>query len=288
VRLDFCVRDTGIGMNEEQMGRIFHSFSQADSSTTRKYGGTGLGLTISKKLVELMGGRIWAESTPGEGSRFIFTARFPIAKPVPSVAAVLPGVDNLRVLVVDDQQEARLVLVDLLSALGVGSAAGKGIACADSGAQALAMVRQALDAAQTYDLLLLDWVMPGMDGGAVLQALQDSGMDRLPLSVVVSAYDTEMMHEAADHLGAHHFLSKPVLPEALRKLLNTLTGNAGDERVGGQDSRVDADLIGIPNRVVVSEKTLQKKSVEIKKRDKSTGSLIALGKLLGYLDKLVR
>ncbi|HCI15089.1 MAG TPA: hybrid sensor histidine kinase/response regulator [Gallionellaceae bacterium] len=262
VLLRFCLRDTGIGMTPQQVGNLFQEFSQADGSTTRKYGGTGLGLTISKKFVELMGGRIWVESTPGEGSSFIFTARFAIAKPVPPVAAVLPGVDVLRVLVVDDQPEAQLVLVDLLAALGVGVAHHRTIDCASSGAEALAMIRQALDAGQPYDLLLVDWVMPEMDGGGVLQALQDSGMDHPPLSVVVSAYDSEIMHEAADRLGAEHFLPKPVLPEALRKLLNTLTGNTVNEG-GGHESRIDADLNGMSVLLVEDNPINQQLAVEL-------------------------
>ncbi len=229
VLLRFSLRDTGIGMTPEQVGKLFQEFSQADGSTTRKYGGTGLGLTISKKFVELMGGRIWVESTPGEGSNFIFTARLTIAKPVPLFPAVLPGVDVLRVLVVDDQPEARLVLVDLLTVLGVGSAHGKGIDCAANGEETLAMVKQAFDDGQPYDLLLLDWIMPVMDGGIVVQALQNSGLTHPPLPVVVSAHDSEMMHETANRLGVKHFLSKPVLPEALRKLLNALTGNSVEE-----------------------------------------------------------
>ncbi len=263
VLLRFSMRDTGIGMSEEQVGNLFQEFSQADGSTTRKYGGTGLGLTISKRFVELMGGRIWVESTPGEGSSFIFTARFPIAKPVSPVAAVLPGVDVLRVLVVDDQPEARLVLVDLLTALGVGTAHGREVDCAADGEAALVMIRRALDAGQPYDLLLLDWVMPAMDGGAVLQALQGSGMAHPPLPVVVSAYDSEVMHEAADRLGAQHFLSKPVLPEALRKLLNNLTGNTADERNGGNDSHIDADLNGMRVLLVEDNPINQQLAVEL-------------------------
>jgi signal transduction histidine kinase/DNA-binding response OmpR family regulator len=263
VLLRFSLRDTGIGMTPEQVGNLFQEFSQADGSTTRKYGGTGLGLTISKKFVELMGGRIWVESTLGEGSCFIFTARFPIAKPVPIVPAVLPGVDVLRVLVVDDQPEAQLVLVDLLTALGVGAAHDKEIDCAASGEVAMAMVRQAFDDGSPYDLLLLDWVMPEMDGGAVLQVLQNSGMARPPLSVVVSAYDSEVMHDAAARLGAQHFLPKPVLPEALRKLLNTLTGNTIVEHNGNHESRVNANLAGM--RVLLVEDNLinQQLAVEL-------------------------
>ena len=261
--LRFCMRDTGIGMTPEQVANLFQEFSQADGSTTRKYGGTGLGLTISKKFVELMGGRIWVESSPGEGSNFIFTARFPIAKPVPPEAKVLPGVDVLRVLVVDDQPEARQVLVDLLSALGVSLAHANGIACAASGEKALAMLRQAQDAGQPYDLLLVDWVMPEMDGGAVLQALRDTPMAHPPLAVIVSAYDSDMIHQTAERLGTRHFLPKPVLPEALRKLLNTLTGNTTSESNEYLNSRVDANLNGM--RVLLVEDNLinQQLAVEL-------------------------
>jgi len=250
VRLRFCVRDTGIGMSAGQVEQLFHEFTQADGSTTRKYGGTGLGLTISKKFVELMDGRIWVESRFGEGSRFIFTARLPIAKPVQPVAP-LPGVGALRVLVVDDQPEAQLVLVDLLTALGVGAALGQKIDSAADGNAALAMIKTAHDACLPYDLLLLDWVMPEMDGAALLQALKSSDMMPAPQTVVVSAYDSEMMHETLRRLGALHFLPKPVLPEALRKLLNTLTGNSVDEHRGSYDSRINANLNGM--RVLLAE-----------------------------------
>ncbi len=260
VLLRFTMRDTGIGMSPEQVGRLFQEFTQADGSTTRKYGGTGLGLTISKKFVELMGGSIWVESTPGEGSSFIFTARFPIAMPAPPSPAPLPGVDVLRVLVVDDQPEARVVLAGLLHALGVGAAYGQEIDCVASGAAALARVKQAHDAGQPYDLLLVDWVMPEMDGGAVLQALKDSGMAHPPLSVVVSAYDSDIMHEAASRLGAQHFLPKPVLPEDLRTLLNTLTGNTVDEH---RSLDADANLNGM--RVLLAEDNIinQQLAVEL-------------------------
>ena len=251
--LRFSLQDTGIGMTHKQIENLFQEFSQADGSTTRQYGGTGLGLSISKKFVELMGGRIWVESTPGEGSNFIFTARFPIAKPLPNLA-VLPDVDKLRVLVVDDLPEARLVLVDLLTVLGVGSAHKQGIDFAVSGATALKIIQQALDAGQPYDLLLLDWIMPAMNGGEMLQALQNSGMAHLPLAVVVSAQDSEMMHEASERLGVQHFLSKPVLPEALRHLLNTLTGNSSDEGSSSLASRIDANLSGM--RVLLTEDNL--------------------------------
>jgi len=251
--LRFSIRDTGIGMSAEQAGQLFQAFTQVDGSTTRKYGGTGLGLAISKKLAELMGGRIWVESMPGEGSNFIFTARFPIAEPGRAVAAALPGVDLLRVLVADDLSEARLALVGLLNALGVGAAYDQEIASSANGEAALTMVRQAFDAGQPYDLLLLDWAMPDIAGG-LLQALQNSGMPHLPLPVAVSSYWPETVREAAAHLGIQHVLSKPVLPQALRKLFSSLAGNAADKYSESLDSCVNADLNGM--RVLLVEDNL--------------------------------
>jgi signal transduction histidine kinase/DNA-binding response OmpR family regulator len=224
VLLRFCLKDTGIGMSEKQVGRLFQEFTQADGSTTRKYGGTGLGLTISKKFVELMGGKIWVESVEGEGSSFIFTARFAILKPLLLVAETLVDVDKLRVLIVDDEYCARLVLANLLDALGVGKS--NEITYVSNGQEALQMLQQAEDNHQPFDLLFVDWVMPEMDGGELVRIMQDSALSHKPQVVIVSAYDSDIMHEAMASFGVQHFLSKPVLPEALRKLLNMVTDNA--------------------------------------------------------------
>ena len=110
------VSDTGIGIPAEKRQMIFQSFTQADASTTRRYGGTGLGLTISKRLVELMGGRIWLESTEGQGSTFHFTARFGIPEEPVHAAERRPDLRGLRTLVVDDNATNRLVLRATLGA----------------------------------------------------------------------------------------------------------------------------------------------------------------------------
>ena len=224
--LQFTVRDTGIGMTTEQMARLFQEFTQADGSTTRRYGGTGLGLTISKRIVELMGGRIWADSVPGQGSSFHFTAHFPQTRPPAPEAVPLPSADAMRVLVVDDQPDARLALLDLLGALGVGTALPGGIDQADDGDTALAMVDAALADARPYDLLLIDWVMPRLDGAAMLKALRARDDRGALLPVVVSAYDSQTLHDTASALGVRHFLPKPVLPESLRDLIKRLVSGA--------------------------------------------------------------
>ncbi len=225
LKLRFAVSDTGIGMTEEQVGRLFQEFTQADGSTTRKYGGTGLGLTISKKLVELMGGKIWVESKAGVGTTFLFNAVFPLVPAAEIQTTPLTGVDQLRVLVVDDRHEARTVLSELLGALRVGTTRRPlGVATVSSGEEALAAIEQAEREDNPFNLLLLDWVMPGMDGAQVLKRLQALPLRQPLVPVIVSAYDSDNMHDVAQKLGASHFLSKPVLPDTLRSLLRKLTG----------------------------------------------------------------
>ncbi|MRV72368.1 response regulator [Duganella sp. FT92W] len=222
IALRFTVRDSGIGMTREQVAQLFQEFTQADGSTTRRFGGTGLGLTISRRLVDLMGGEITVDSLPGCGSSFSFTVRLgaaPVFADAATPADPLPGNMQLRVLVADDNAEARSVLTGMLGALGVGNA---GVACAPDGATALAMMAEARAAGRPYDLLLLDWAMPGLAGDAVLQRMEQPG----PCAVIVSSYDAEHIHAAAGRLGATHFLPKPVLPGALRSLLATLNGVA--------------------------------------------------------------
>src|SRR6185295_8016885 len=136
VQLKFCVRDTGIGMTPEQSAKLFQPFTQADMSTTRKHGGTGLGLTISRRLVELMGGRIWLESEPGVGSVFFFTVWVGVGSDKPTRRLVPERLAKLRVLVVDDNPTARDILREPLTNL-----IGRVDAVA-SGKEALAAVRE--------------------------------------------------------------------------------------------------------------------------------------------------
>ena len=241
--LVFSITDTGIGMTPEQQSRLFQQFSQADDSTTRKYGGTGLGLVISKRFVELMGGDITVESAEKKGTCFQFAIRLPRALSSPAVPVTQAAVAALRVLVVDDQNEARLVMLDLLTTLGVGQPPIGCAHAAASGREALGLIEAAFHAQTPYDLLLLDWAMPIMDGGELIRELNSWPETQRPLAVVVSAYDSDNMHTLATQLGVQHFLPKPVLPDALRQLLAVLTNQTLEA------DETEAHLLALPSLV---------------------------------------
>jgi len=265
VTVQFTVRDTGIGMTQAQIARLFQEFTQADGSTTRRYGGTGLGLTISKRIVELMGGRIWVDSVPSSGSNFNFTARFPLTKPPAPPATPMPRADTMRVLVADDQPDARIALSDLLGALGVGTLSPGGIDCADDGDTALTMVEQADAQERPYDLLLVDWVMPRLDGAGMLAALQarKHRSGQAPLAVIVSAYDSDLLHNTASALGVQHFLPKPVLPESLRDLIKWLVSDGTDAQPANHNVPVAQDLTGLRVLLVEDNPINQQLAVEL-------------------------
>ncbi|MBF0555063.1 MAG: PAS domain S-box protein, partial [Nitrospirae bacterium] len=158
VRLRFAVTDTGVGLTEVQRKKLFTAFSQADSSTSRKYGGTGLGLTISKRLVEMMDGEIGVESTPGVGSTFHFTARFGLQPGQRTLSGASEDLTGLRVLVVDDNSSAREIMLSMLMSLKFDASA------VNSGMDAIAELQRAQSDNKPYGLVLMDWQMPGMDG----------------------------------------------------------------------------------------------------------------------------
>ena len=220
IMLRFAVRDTGIGMTPKQIDALFRPFSQADASTTREYGGTGLGLAICRNLVAMMHGEIGVESQPGVGSEFHFTSRFGVG--VREVPARLPPANahnELRVLVVDDSANSREILGNLLTLLGYAPAVETG------GATGLAELRRAAAAGRPYDLLLLDWRMPGMDGFDVVQALRDDPLPGpAPAIVMVTAYgDEEIVREAARR-GLAGCLAKPVSASTLLDAINVACG----------------------------------------------------------------
>jgi two-component system sensor histidine kinase/response regulator len=207
VMLRFGVRDTGIGLTEEQRSRLFQSFQQADSSTTRKYGGTGLGLAISKKLAELMDGAVGVDSVPGQGSTFWFTARLGKGKPRRALVP-RPDLRGRRVLVVDDNENARAVLLDMLASMSFQ------VEAVASGQAAVAAVREAADG-RPYDVVFLDWQMPGMDGIEAAKAIRALGLADIPHMIMVTAHGREEMLKGAEAAGIEDVLIKPVNPSIL-------------------------------------------------------------------------
>ncbi|MFZ6731676.1 two-component regulator propeller domain-containing protein [Undibacterium sp. Ji42W] len=216
VQLQFSVQDTGVGMTEEQQEHLFQAFTQADSSTTRKYGGTGLGLTISRHLVELMGGTIWVESQVGRGSSFHFTCWFAFATPAPQT--ILPEqVQSLKLLVVDDHDVARLHLQKLGQQLGLT------VNAANSGKLALHMLSEARVHAQPYDLLLLDAHMPDMDGAATMNAIATGMGSEAPQVIMLTTMNFDETTMQARTYAPLAYLSKPIGMAGLLEVLLRIT-----------------------------------------------------------------
>ncbi len=210
VMLHFAVRDTGIGLTNAQMGRLFQQFSQADTSITRKYGGAGLGLAISKKLTEMMGGTIWVESEPGKGSTFHFTARFVKQASAVRGCVIRSDVGPLHVLVVDDSATARTIFAEMLKGFGFT------VDLADSAEAAMAMLeRQAANA--PYDLALVDWELPGTTGTELVRDMEaNTAVVHVPKVILVSAHSVgSIPYEAKDVSVIVDVLYKPVMASAL-------------------------------------------------------------------------
>ncbi len=229
VLLHFTVRDTGIGLTEEQRARLFRSFSQADSSTTRKYGGTGLGLAISKKLAELMGGNVGVESEYGKGSSFWFTAR--LGKGIGTTRKYVLRTDlrGRRVLVVDDNENARAVLRDLLAEMGfVVEEASRGNA-------ALEAVAQSGASGEPYEIVFLDWQMPEMDGIETAQQLLRLPLRHLPQVVIVTAYAREDLASRVAEGTFADVLTKPIGASVLFNSVARVLGDVSTQKVDAVD-----------------------------------------------------
>jgi signal transduction histidine kinase/CheY-like chemotaxis protein len=224
VILHFSVRDTGIGIPPDQQQHIFEAFGQADSSTSRKYGGTGLGLTISQQLVALMNGRIWVESEVGAGSTFRFIARFGLPKETSECRLVRPiSLHELPVLVVDDNATNRRIFEEMLRNWGMRPVA------VDGGEPALAALEGAAEAGEPFPLVLLDGHMPGMDGFAVAaQVRRRPELAGITLLMLTSAGQPEDIARCQE-LGIRAYLTKPVKQSELLDAIFTALGtSAGD------------------------------------------------------------
>jgi two-component system sensor histidine kinase/response regulator len=216
------VHDTGIGLDTEQISKLFTKFSQADTSTTRKFGGTGLGLVIAMKLAELMNGEVGVESIPGKGSTFWFTARLGKSQVRSRKKMLSHELSGKRVLVVDDNENARIVLRDMLAVMGFT------IDLVESGASAIAEVRRADQQGMPYDIVFLDWSMPGMDGSEAARHLKALPLAHPPHLMMVTAYGREEVIKGAERSGIEDILVKPVSASMLYECVVRVLGGASD------------------------------------------------------------
>ena len=226
VLLHFAVRDTGIGISQEKFSNIFNAFEQADNSTTRNYGGTGLGLTISSKLVQMMQGRILVESQVGRGSTFHFTAQFVVGTaPTEDRSGVqLEHLRGMRALLVDDNATSGRILYDILSRLEMRPSLAK------SGLEALSLLCKAEDEGQPYPLIIIDRHMPAMDGFTLLKKIW---MEKKVVTVMMlTSHDQSEDSNRCQELGITEYAIKPVSQsELLRLILRALGQAAGPMQV---------------------------------------------------------
>jgi two-component system, sensor histidine kinase and response regulator len=264
VELHVQVRDTGIGLSEEQQARLFQSFSQVDSSTTRRYGGTGLGLAICRNLVTLMGGRIWVESVPGQGSTFQFTVQLGVqANPMARRMLHAEQLAGLRVLVVDDSANARDIIGAMASRFGLLPEV------ASNGAEGLQAARRAAELGQPFDVVLTDWKMPGMDGIETVRQLLALSQQQ-PAVIMVTAYGRDNAMASAHDQGVklQAVLTKPVTPSGLLAAIGQALGQTplmepAPDRRHDQSTEARRKLVGARLLLVEDNALNQELALEI-------------------------
>ncbi|MZH01992.1 MAG: response regulator [Nitrospinae bacterium] len=262
VTLKFEVKDSGIGLTQEQMNRLFKSFSQADTTTTRKYGGTGLGLAISKKLVEKMKGDIWVESEVGKGSQFIFTAKFscPIQKSKKSQGPS-KDLEGMHILLVDDNQATLDILQDALESLSFK------VSQAVSGEEALDIIDQSQE--KPFELIFMDWKMPGLDGIETSKRIKKKTILQPPPKIIMlTAYGGEEIMNQAQELPLDGFLVKPVTPSSLLNAIMEAFGKGDGQKIktaakSGSKSELSKDIQGANVLLVEDNEINQEVALEV-------------------------
>jgi CheY-like chemotaxis protein len=222
IMLRFTVRDSGIGIPAEKRDLVFEAFTQADGSTTRRYGGTGLGLTISRRLVEMMGGRIWLESEVGTGTKFHFTIRCGVGKAEPRAGGEQASLSGILILVVDDNSTNRRIFEETLSRWGMLPLA------VGSAAAALTRLQDACHAGEPFRVVLTDSAMPEMDGFQLVERIRESA-DFGAVAVIMATSAGQRGDAARSRsLGMEAYLTKPVRRVELEAAIRAALGRAGD------------------------------------------------------------
>lgn len=236
LQVSISVTDSGIGISPEQQKRIFDGFTQAEASTSRRYGGTGLGLVISRRLVEQMGGTLDVTSQLGQGSTFSFSLSFPRDTATYWEPLHFAG-QPPRVLVVDDNSVARALFVDMLRAMKAD------VESADGAEQAIRMLAHASEQGQAFDVVLLDWLMPSMDGIALAHYIrQRMALAPSPFIVLISAASHENLPDTHEDSLLDQVISKPVTPQQLLQAISPFSDGKQNDSAPGVPASGDASL----------------------------------------------
>jgi signal transduction histidine kinase/CheY-like chemotaxis protein len=260
MRLHFSVRDTGVGIASDKLSRIFGAFEQEDNSTTRQYGGTGLGLTISTRLVEMMNGRIWVESEPGKGSTFSFTAQFGVStEPANQMTGLnFDELRGMRVLVVDDNFTNRRILQQMLLRWEMQAD------IAESGVAAITKLYEAMDKGQPYPLVISDRHMPQMDGFMFLEKIKADPRFAFTVMMLTSGDQPEDSRRCRE-LGITEYAIKPVAPqELLRLILKALGKISKPEKPAVSTAQtIPAPATSAPLRILLAEDNIFNQKVAL-------------------------
>jgi PAS domain S-box-containing protein len=276
VMLRCTVRDTGIGIAEHKRWEIFGAFVQADASTTRRYGGTGLGLTISSQLVEMMGGRLWLESEPGKGSRFHFVARFDVPTgAADSVPAPPFDLRSLRALVVDDNRTNRMILTEILESWQMRAAA------ADAADTALKMLRHAAERGQPFHLVLTDAAMPDVDGFTLAERIALDHKSQPPKIMLLTSAGSPVLRGRRAKLFAAALVKPVKQSDLLDAIVTVFATPAPARRARARESRRPAPGVKAGLRVLVAEDnaTNQKLVSAVLDRHGHTVTVVGNGRL---------